>query len=345
MSVPPSAPFSGERFEAFQDMATQSKKHGSLIVAQISHPGRQVSNRLIQDPISASDVKLEGEVLGMQFNKPHTASEAEIKELVGQFAHTAEYLHKAGFDGVQLHAAHGYLLVQFLSRTTNKRTDMYGGSLENRARIIVEIAQEIKTRVPNNFSLQLKLNSVEFQKDGFTVEEAAELSQILEDNGFDMLELSGGTYEALAFTHKRDSTRKREAYFLEFADQIRPLLKKTKTYVVGGLRSVGGMVKALDTVDGVSIARPAATEPSLPNDILSGKVKAAIQPLLDQDDFVPTHILASAHISQLGRGEHTLDLSQQKNYQIFGKSVQAWLADMADNADGAKFGNMTFVTA
>lgn len=112
----------------------------------------------------------------------------------------------------ELHGAHGYLLAQFLSTTTNKRTDQYGGSLENRARIILEIADSIKAKVPASFVIGIKINSKEFQEGGFSEDEAAELCQLLERHEFDYVELSGGTYQSLAFGHKRESTRKREAF-------------------------------------------------------------------------------------------------------------------------------------
>lgn len=187
----------------------------------------------------------------------------------------------------------GYLLAQFLSPTTNRRTDEYGGSLHNRARIILEIADAIKPRVQGApFSLGIKLNSVEFQKGGFSPEDCAELCEELERHGFDHVELSGGTYEQFAFEHKRESTKKREAFFIEFADQIVPRLHKTKAYVVGGLRTVGAMVKALDSVHGVSLARPVTHEFDLPKKILEGKVKSAIQYQLDEQDFGVTNVAA-----------------------------------------------------
>jgi 2,4-dienoyl-CoA reductase-like NADH-dependent reductase (Old Yellow Enzyme family) len=160
--------------------------------------------------------------MGMTFAKPHAASTEEIQRVVDGFAHAAEYLDKAGYDGIELHGAHGYLLAQFLSPTTNQRTDKYGGSLENRARLTLEIAQEIRKRVKSDFIVGIKLNSVEFQEKGFQPEEARELCSLLEKNSFDFVELSGGTYESLAFEHKKDSTRKRESFFLEFADKITP---------------------------------------------------------------------------------------------------------------------------
>lgn len=129
--------------------------------------------------------------------------------------------------------AHGYLLAQFLSPTTNQRTDNYGGSLENRARLILEIAQAVRSRTKPDFIVSIKLNSVEFQDKGFNAEEAKQLCSLLEQNKFDFVELSGGTYQSLAFAHKRESTKKREGFFLEFADLIAPALSKTKVYITG----------------------------------------------------------------------------------------------------------------
>lgn len=188
----------------------------------------------------------------------------------------------------------GYLPAQFLSPTTNHRTDEYGGSLLNRARIILEIADAIKLRVKNGppFSLGIKLNSVEFQKGGFSPEDCAALCEELEKHDFDHVELSGGTYEDLGFSHKRESTKKREAFFLEFADLIVPRLKQTKAYVVGGLRTVDAMVRALDSVQGVSLARPVTHEFDLPKKILEGKVKSAIDYQLDEQDFGLTNVAA-----------------------------------------------------
>ncbi|KAL9101830.1 MAG: hypothetical protein Q9163_002955 [Psora crenata] len=283
--IPPTEEPCGERFEAFKELAAQSKAHGSLIIAQVSHPGRQTGEHIQKNPVSASDVQLEGSVFGMTFAKPHAATPDEIQHIIESFVHAAEYLYKAGYDGIQLHGAHGYLLAQFLSSTTNHRTDQYGGSLENRSRIIIDIGREIRKRVPSEFVLGIKLNSVEFQNGGFDTKECKALCASLEAIKFDFVELSGGTYEELAFAHKRESTKKREAFFLSFAEVIVPALKKTKTYVTGGFKSVGAMANALRTVDGVGLARTVCQEPRLCADILSGKVKGAIKQRLDDNDF------------------------------------------------------------
>lgn len=334
--VPPEAkPEAGDaRFEAFKKMAEVSKAHGSLIIGQVSHPGRQVEERIQKDPVSASDIQLEGDIMGMKFRKPHAATEEEITKLKNQFIHTAEYLHKAGYDGIQLHGAHGYLLAQFLSNTTNKRTDKYGGSLENRARIITEIADGIREKIPTSagFVVGIKINSVEFQQSGFSPEEAKELVSLLETHKFDFVELSGGTYESLAFVHKRESTIKRESFFIEFAEQITPGLKHTRSYVTGGLKTVGAMVKALDAVDGVGLGRPATQEFQLPKLILEGGIKGAIEQKMDQNNFGLTNVAAGTQIRQVGKDQNPVDLSVQENVDGFMKDMGAWGKKMQEDA-------------
>jgi len=336
--IPREAPFSGERFEAFREMATVAKAHGSLVVGQVSHPGRQVEDRIQKDPVSASDIQLEGNVLGMTFAKPHAATQDEINHIVDSFAHAAGYLEKAGYDGIELHGAHGYLLAQFLSPTTNHRTDQYGGSLENRARIILEIAQEIRKRVSKSFVLGIKLNSVEFQDRGFSTDEAKSLCAMLEATHFDFVELSGGTYESLAFEHKRESTKQREGFFMEFADLIAPALTKTKTYVTGGFKTVGAMAKALEKVDGIGLARPLCQEPALCRDIISGKVKGAIKQSLDQDNFGLTNVAAGTHIRQIGKNHEPIDLSHDQNVQQFLKDMGAWAEALGKDEKMERFG-------
>ncbi len=336
--IPRTAPFSGERFEAFKELAKESKAHGSLVVGQVSHPGRQCESRIQPDPVSASDIQLEGNVMGMTFNKPHPASSDEIDRIKEGFVHAAEYLHKAGYDGIELHGAHGYLLSQFLSPTTNRRTDKYGGSLENRSRLIMEIAEAIRSRLPASFILAIKINSVEFQEKGFDPAECKNLCANLEAHQFDFVELSGGTYESLAFAHKRESTKKREAFFLDFAETIVPALTRTKTYVTGGFKTVGAMVNALKTVDGVGLARPVCQEPRLCADILSGKVKGAIKQRLDENDFGITNVAAGSQIRMIGRDQEPMDLSLETHEEAFKKDMGDWTSKMAHDTGMYSFG-------
>ncbi|KAJ5995345.1 hypothetical protein N7481_002322 [Penicillium waksmanii] len=325
--IPRDAEFSGERFERFQELAAAGKANGMLIIAQVGHPGRQTPQHLQPNPISASDVQVKGEPMGMKFAKPRAATEEDIANIIDGFAHAAEYLEKAGFDGIQLHGAHGYLLSQFLSPTTNLRTDKYGGDLKNRMRLILEVRDEITKRVRKDFVVGIKINSVEFQEKGFQPDEARLLCAALEEHSFDFVELSGGTYEISPMSeHKRPSTVEREALFLDFAKIIVPGLTKTKSYVTGGLRTVGGMVKALETVDGVGLGRPLCQEPNLCAHILSGKVKGALVQKINMYEFGATAGASGVQILQMGSHLQPIDLSQEANVAMLFGALGPWAA-------------------
>ncbi|KAK5048688.1 hypothetical protein LTR84_005779 [Exophiala bonariae] len=323
------------RANAYKKLALAAKSDGSLVIGQISHPGRQVEDRLQKDPVSASDIHLDKEIWGMKFARPHAASKDEIKGLVDAFSNAAYFLWKSGFDGVELHGAHGYLLSQFLSQKTNNRADEYGGSLENRSRIIKEISLAIRERIPvsEGFVLGIKLNSVEFQDGGFTVDECAELCRILETELlFDFVELSGGTYEDSAFEHKRESTKKREAFFLEFADSISPSLTKTKIFVTGGFKTIAAMVKALDTVDGVGLGRPACAEPDFPKNVSIGAIKTGVvRQALDDYDYGLTETVAGTQMRQIAKGQIPMDMTDASNVRAFKQSMEKWEKSLADD--------------
>ncbi|KAK0337862.1 hypothetical protein LTR91_020675 [Friedmanniomyces endolithicus] len=336
--IPRGSPFDGERFDAFKAMAAQGKKEGSLMIGQVSHPGRQVQDKIQPHPISASDVQLEGDVMGMRFAKPRAATDEDIANVIEGFAHSAEYLEKAGYDGIELHAAHGYLLAQFLSPTTNHRTDAYGGTLPNRARLTLDIARAVRARTSPAFILGIKLNSVEFQAKGFDSAEAKELCALLEQDRFDFVELSGGTYESLAFVHKRESSKKREAFFMEFADLIAPALTKTKVYVTGGFKTVGAMVHALETVDGVGLARPLCQEPDFCQELLEGKVRGAIKMGVDENNFGLTSAAAGAQMRQMGKGGEPVDLSVEANVEAFMKELMGGGEKSEENGKDPKEG-------
>ncbi|KAK9769993.1 hypothetical protein SCAR479_13318 [Seiridium cardinale] len=228
---------------------------------------------------------------------------ADIAHVIEGFVHADEYSHKAGFDGIELHAANGYILSQFLWRTANKRTDKYGlQNIESRLRLISEIAHAIKSRVPSDFLVAAKLNNVELQDGG-----------ALDDFGFDFVELSGGTYENLGYEYKKESTRRRAGYFLEWAETITKSLgkdNKLRTYIVGGLKSVGAMVKALDVVAGISLGRPATVEPHLAIDVIEGRVQGALKAVeAVESDQGMTLVVAPAQISQISRNIEPLDAS------------------------------------
>ena len=350
MIIPRGADFSGERFDAFKNLASSAKADGALIVAQINHPGRLAQSRLQKAPISASDVVVKGNLEIFKsiensesiftYAKPHAASQEEINQVIEGFAHAAEYLEKAGWDGIQIQGAHGFLLSQFFSSVTNLRTDKYGGSLKNRIRLIVEIADACRERVSPSFIIGIKINSVDFQN-GFTVEEAQTLCESLEEAMFDYVELSGGSVEtnyAEVGGHRRDSTTKRESFFLDFAQQIVKPLNKTKTYVTGGFKTVGGMTDALKTVDGVGMVRAACQEPHLPKDILEGKVTGAIKRLLDDQHWGITTVAAGSQIRQLGKDEEPFDQSIPANNASFLLDFEAFMTTFGKETDQNKYG-------
>ena len=248
--------------------ADATHEGGAQLWAQISHPGRQCPRLVNTKPLSASEVQLK---LISNFGKPKAATEADIQDVIQRFANTAKILQKAGFDGVQIHGAHGYFISQFLSPNTNQRTDEWGGSLENRARLLLEIVASVRKAVGPNFPVALKLNSSDFQKGGFSLEDCIQVVKWLNNTTLDLLEISGGTYEQLEFFKQdseevRESTKKREAYFLEYAKTIQAVAQMP-LMVTGGFRSLAGMNDALEQgdCDAIGIGRPFCLDPDFPN--------------------------------------------------------------------------------
>jgi len=213
-----------------------------------------------------------------------------------------------------------------LSTTTNRRTDEYGGSLHNRARIIYRIIEETKHRVTDPiFSISIKINSAEFQKGGFQPEECKEVCQHLENIGIDWVELSGGTYEELSFK-QRETTKAREAFFLEFAEVIRPALKKVPVYVTGGFQTAASMIKAIKngSADGIGLARPASEEPYLPKQLINGEVHSKLASKPDYNDFAIWNSLSGTNIRRIGFGMETVDATDEKIVQEYYKEVQSY---------------------
>ncbi|KAI1806013.1 NADH:flavin oxidoreductase/NADH oxidase-like protein [Daldinia bambusicola] len=321
--ITPECPFSGPRFEAFQELAKAATAHGSLIVGQVTHPGRQLVARIRKDTISASAIQHPSKN-GLEYAKPRAATKEDIARVVDGFAHAAEYLDKAGFDGIQLHGAHGYLIAQFLSELTNQRTDEYGGSISNRLRLVSEIAREIKRRVSADFIVGIKVNSVEFQEKGIKPADARIMCETFQELGFDYVELSGGNHEEIGYGSKKESTLKREAYFLEFVRDIVPHLSKTKKILTGGFRTTAAMVDALDLLDAIGLGRPAAQEPRLAADILSGKVVGAVRPVDGVVNDVWLSLMsAGTQMTQIVRGQEPFDLSDEKVVESFKKDLVA----------------------
>ena len=202
---------------------------------------------------------------------PEVLSEIEILEIIEAFANTSIILKEAGFSGIQIHGAHGYLVSQFLSPYTNIRKDKWGGTLENRSRFVIEVYRKIRERVGENFPVGIKLNSSDFQKGGFSEEESMEVVKTLSKEGIDLIEISGGTYEAPAMMGKRkESTIKREAYFIDYIEKVRKITN-TPLMLTGGFRTTSVMRGAIasNQLDIIGIARPFAVFPNIGNEILN----------------------------------------------------------------------------
>ncbi len=255
--------------QRFETWAKAAKSGGGHLVMQISHPGRQVFAGQEQWPVSASATKVNIPGFEKMFDTAHALSGDEVKKIITRFATTAKQAEACGFDGVQIHGAHGYLVSQFLSPLTNFRDDGWGGSLKNRARFLLEIARAIRANVSPGFSVMVKLNSADFQKGGYDVDDAKQVVKWLNAEKIDMVELSGGSYESPAMqgtTQDKSSTLVREMYFIEFAKDIAKLAKMP-LMVTGGVTKLATANMALGTgsVDVIGIARALAYAPNLPN--------------------------------------------------------------------------------
>ena len=251
---------------AIRNWAEAGSVDGCQMWMQLSHPGRQTPKSVNPNPRSASDIKLR--LPGGQFARPTPLTGEEILILVERFASAALTAKECGFSGVQIHGAHGYLISQFLSPVSNHRSDEWGGSLENRARFLRKTVSAVRENTGADFAVSVKLNSSDFQKGGFGPEDARQVVSWLQDDGVDLVEISGGTYEQPRMLELggiepveeikvRASTRERESYFLAFASELAegagvPLM------VTGGFRTAAGMAEAI-TADGISaigVGRP-----------------------------------------------------------------------------------------
>ncbi|MBR0797875.1 NADH:flavin oxidoreductase/NADH oxidase family protein [Bradyrhizobium jicamae] len=256
----------GSRLDAFRDWTRAGRARGAQMWLQLNHPGRQMMKSLGQQTRAPSAVSLDLGKHSNLFATPKAMTEQDIHEVITRFANAAKLGEQAGFSGAQIHAAHGYLISQFLSPLTNRRTDDYGGSLENRARILIETVKAVRAAVSPGFSVAVKLNSADFQRGGFDAADAKIVVGMLNRLPVDLVELSGGSYEAPAMQGvARDGrTLAREAYFLEFARDI-AAVAKMPVMVTGGIRRIGIVQKVLDS--GVAIAgigTALAVKPDLP---------------------------------------------------------------------------------
>lgn len=263
---------------ALTHWATSATRNGNHFWAQISHAGRQTQTNVNKHPKAPSAVAVS--LPGGRFGTPVALTAEEIVGIVQRFGICAKACQEAGFTGVQVHAAHGYLLSQFLSPRSNLRTDRYGGSLENRAQILLQIVAEIREAVGPNFPLAVKLNSADFQKGGFEFTESIQIAKWLEAASVDLIEISGGTYEqprllgvdgmeVVAEQPVKPSTVAREAYFIDFALTMQQEVS-IPIMVTGGFRQKSAMEDALRSgVSVIGIGRPMCVMTDAPKRLLS----------------------------------------------------------------------------
>lgn len=257
---------------AFERWAEAGRAEGAHLFVQLNHPGKQSPRFLSREPVAPSAIPLRGRV-GRAFRAPRALREDEIERIIASFATAARLAQRASFTGVQIHGAHGYLVSQFLSPRHNQRTDRWGGSAEGRRRFVLELHRAIRTAVGPRYPVSIKLNSADFLRDGFTEDESMAVVDALAAEGIDLIEISGGTYEAPAMMGAlRGRAPPREAYFLEFAEKVRERTRsRVPLAVTGGFRSGPAMRDALrgGATDLIGLARPLAVHPDLPRRLLA----------------------------------------------------------------------------
>ncbi len=249
--------------------AAAGSAEGTAIWMQLNHPGKQIPFYLSKEPVAPSAIPL-GKGLEKTFRSPRALREEEILRIVARFARAAAVAQEAGFGGVQIHGAHGYLVSQFLSPRHNQRQDAWGGSPENRRRFALEILRAIRREVGGSFPVSIKLNSADFVRGGLSEEESIATIRDLEAEGIDLVEISGGSYESPAMMGAPSAARReREAFFLEFAEAARANLK-VPLMLTGGFRSARIMHRVVEegVVDVVGLARPLAIDPEFPRKVL-----------------------------------------------------------------------------
>ncbi len=269
-----------EMSAALKRWTSAATRGGNHFWAQISHAGRQTMKAVNPHPKAPSAVKLG--LPGGQFGMPVALSEEEILNLISRFGQAARICQDSGFTGVQIHAAHGYLISQFLSPRSNQRDDRWGGTLENRARFLLFTINTVRQLVGPEFPVAVKLNSADFQRGGFAFEDSLQVARWLQDASVDLIEISGGTYEqpkllgiegleAEEPQAVAETTLAREAYFVDFAKAMKHELS-IPLMVTGGFRSRSAMEQAIKSgaADIIGLGRPLCTMTDGPKRLLGG---------------------------------------------------------------------------
>lgn len=257
----------------FKPWARSTDGTESRLWVQLNHPGRQSPRFLSRQPVAPSAVPFGDRGIRSVFATPRALTVDEIEAIIERFGVAARTVVDAGFAGIQIHGAHGYLVSQFLSPLTNRRTDGWGGDALRRRRFLLEVVARVRAEVGDGVPIAVKLNSADFQRGGFSEEESLEVVRELGEAGIDLLEVSGGTYEKTAMMGSaKASTVSREAYFLDYATKARQVTD-VALMVTGGFTSPRGMADALRSgaLDVIGLGRPLIVDPALPERLLDGE--------------------------------------------------------------------------
>jgi 2,4-dienoyl-CoA reductase-like NADH-dependent reductase (Old Yellow Enzyme family) len=332
--------------DPFSRWAEAGKSGGATMWMQINHPGRQVQTRMPGVVWGPSAVAVELGKHSKRFGRPEPMNEGQIRATVERFATAASLAEEAGFDGVEVHAAHGYLLSQFLSPKVNKRTDEWGGELENRVRLLLDVVRAVRAVVPSSFTVAVKLNSADFQRGGFDVEDAERVIAMLEPLGVDLVELSGGSYESPAMAGRAadNRTNAREAYFLELASD----LAKTSPLplmLTGGITRRETAEQVLATgFEMVGMATAMAVTPELPDRWRDGReATERLKPVTWSDKTIASAAgmaLVRHQMRRITRGKHPTGkthpvralLCDQRNQRRALRGYRAWLEARDDES-------------
>jgi len=265
--------YKDELVPGLQDIAQAVHENGGKIILQLAHAGFYAKSALTrQTPLPPSNID------GLSKKPRKEMSVQDIKEMVNSFGEAARRAKKAGFDGVEIHSAHGYLLSQFLSPFFNRRTDEYGGKIQNRAKILLEVLETIRNVVGRNYPILVKLNSQDFIENGLKLEDSIRVGAMLSEGGIDGIELSGGllTSPKLGPSRRGITSQDKEAYFRDEAESFKETIN-VPLILVGGIRSYNVADQLIDegVADYISMSRPFIREPDLINRWKAGDLRKA----------------------------------------------------------------------
>jgi 2,4-dienoyl-CoA reductase-like NADH-dependent reductase (Old Yellow Enzyme family) len=265
--------YKDELVSGLEDMTAAVHENGGKIVMQLSHAGYFAYPKLTgQTPMAPSNVE------GISKTPRREMSQGDIQNVISAFEAAAKRAKAAGFDGIQIHSAHGYLLSQFLSPAFNQRNDEYGGDIQNRARILLHTLQRIRQAVGEDYPVLIKMNCEDFFENGLTAEDSLQVAKMLVEEGVDAIELSGGILISKKLHASRIgiNSEDKEAYFKEYAKAFKKQIN-VPLILVGGNRSYAIAERLLEEgiADYISMSRPFIREPGLINRWKSGDLSKA----------------------------------------------------------------------